>query len=206
MKPGVTLAQAQSDVDGVATRIRDEHLSDVGFVAHVIPLRERLVGGQRAALLVLFGAVGFVLLIACANVAMLFLSRARARQREMSIRAALGAGRFRVVRQLLTESMLVAALGGAVGVLLAAWIVDLIPRLTPSGFPRIDEVSLDGTVLAFTSVLAILTGVGFGLAPALQPSGQELVSTLKEGTRGATVGRSARRIRSGLVVGNSPCH
>ncbi|MFY9611319.1 MAG: ABC transporter permease [Blastocatellia bacterium] len=202
LNPGVSLEQAQAAMDAVAAQIMQEtqrYGNDGSWGVKVKLLNEEFVGDTRSALLVLLGAVGFVLFIACANVANLLLARASGRRKEMAIRSALGAGRWRLVRQLLTESMLTGVAGGALGLLLASWGVDLLVSLNENSIPRVDEVSFDGRVLAFTAGLSLLTGILFGILPALQTAKISLTETLKEGGRSSAGGPRAR-VRNLLVV------
>jgi len=199
LKPGVSIEQAQAEMTGISKRLEQQYpRMQKGWTSLVISLNEATVGNIRATLLVLFGAVGFLLLIACANVANLLLARAATRQREMAIRTSLGAGRWRIARQLLTESVLLSTLGSALGLLLAEWGVHALRTLPPSNLPRAAGIQLDLTVLGFTAGLAIATGIVFGLAPALQNLRNAPAETLKEGGRTASAGRHG--MRSSLVV------
>ena len=201
LKGGATLAQAEADLRGVAGRLEEQFPEENdGESVSLVPAHEDLVGNLRRTLLVLLGAVGFVLLVACANVANLQMARAAGRGREVAIRSALGAGRWRVARQLLTESLVLSSLGGAAGLLIAMWGVDLISSFVPADIPLIKQAGLDPAVLSFTLAASVLTGVLFGLAPALQASRVDLGESLKEGGRGATEGRARSRLRSLLIV------
>jgi len=199
LKPGATFAQARAEMDGIVRQREQEDSRRQGTGFNLVPLQSQVGRKLRPSLLILAGAVGFVLLIACANVANLLLASASARQKEIAIRLALGASRWRVIRQLLTESLLLSVLGGGFGLLLAVWGCEAIRVLGANQIPRADQIGVDSTALGFTLLLSILTGAIFGLAPALQASRANLNGTLKEGGRsGSVAGR--HRLRSALVV------
>jgi predicted permease len=194
LKPGVSIAQAQAEMDTITARLRHDYPQTYppngGLTFGIVPLLEQVVGDVRPTLFVLLGAVGFVLVIACANVANLLLARAVARQKEIAIRTALGASRFRIVRHVLTESVLLSLSGGVCGVLLAFWSLHWIHVFGPKSVPRISDIGLDRVALVFTFVLSLFSGTLFGLAPALRVSRLDLHATLKDANRG-TAGASA---------------
>ena len=205
LKPRVTVAQAQADMDVIANGMKLQYPASYppsgGLTISVVPLLEQVVGDLHLWLSVLFFAVTFVLLIACANVANLLLSRAAVRQREIAIRAAVGAGRLRIFRQLLTESVLLAMMGGLLGLVIALLAVKGLVLWAPEDFPRLHEVGIDGRAMGVTCVTALLTGILFGLAPALRASRVDLTTALKEGGRGSGEGgASSHRTRKLLVV------
>jgi putative ABC transport system permease protein len=200
LKAGTTMAQAQAELDTISARLTKQYPdSNAEWGMRLVPLQTSLVGDVRPALLVLLGAVALVLLIACANVASLLLARNTSRTREIAIRVTLGAGRLRLVRQMLTESVLLALAGGAAGIVLAKWGVDFLKGLAPENLPRLNEVSVSGTVLAFTGCVALLTGILFGLGPALQASRRDTTQNLKEGGA-AGQSRSKHRAHNVLVI------
>jgi predicted permease len=204
LRPGITMAQAQADVSAIAARIRDKDKRDRTFTISVVPLLDHVVGNVRVAVLVLLGSVALVLLIACANVANLLLTRASGRQKEVAVRTALGAGWQRLVRQLLTESLLLGLLGGVAGLAVAGAALQIVRRLNPGNIPRLDAIDLDVNVLVFTFAVSVFTGLLFGLAPAVRAARVDLGASLKAGGRNTQgeggFGSSRRRLRSLLVV------
>ena len=202
LKPSVGIQQAQAAMDAIMAALAKQYPdTNAHRGAAVMPELDRMVGDVRPALLVLFGAVGCVLLIACVNVANLLLARATSRQKEIAIRSALGAGRMRVLRQLLTEAVLLSLLGGVLGLLLAIWGTDLLLGLSPENVPRLQSVHVDGAVLGFTMGISLFTGLIFGLLPALHLSKSGLAEPLKESGRSSTDSARSKRLRSALVVG-----
>ncbi|HKB64559.1 MAG TPA: ABC transporter permease [Pyrinomonadaceae bacterium] len=201
LKPSVPISQAQASLDTINQRLAQSYVdTNSGWSARVINLQERMVGSMRKSLLILLGAVAFVLLIACANVANLMLARATGRQKEIAVRTALGASRWRVIRQLLTESVLLSVIGGAIGLLLSVWLTKLLISISPANTPRFDEIKPDMRVFAFTLGLTVITGIIFGLAPALQASRIDLNGGLKEGGGKGSGGSRNKRLRSLMMV------
>jgi putative ABC transport system permease protein len=202
-RPGVTPAAADREAAALMAGMKAEYPGEyqASFAGTAAPVDVEVVGGARPAILVLLGAVALLLLIACANVASLLLARAEARQREMAVRTALGADRRRIVTQLLTESLVIALAGAALGLLIAEWGLRALVLAAPPSIPRLDAIAIDGCVLGFTLAVAIGTGILFGLAPALHSARPDLAGSLVEGARGGTAGVVRQRFRRGLVVG-----
>jgi putative ABC transport system permease protein len=202
LKSDTTIEQAQAEMDTIANNIRENnptfYAGDQGWGVRVTSLHDEVIGSIKPTLLILLGAVGLVLIIACANVANLLLARAAARQKEITIRTALGARRFQLIRQLLTESMLLSLVGGGLGLLLAVWGVDVLVAAGGNSIPRAQEIGIDARVLGFTLVVSLLTALLFGVIPAIQASKTDLQVALKEGGRGSTATR--HRLRAALVV------
>jgi putative ABC transport system permease protein len=205
LRPGISVTAAAAEMDALAAQYRREHPRsadiDPAMRIRVANLRDEVVANARTAVLLLFAAVALVLLIACGNVASLLLSRAIGRRRELAVRTALGATRAGLIRQLVTESVILALIGGALGVLLSARGTRVLTAMSEGTLPRAEEIHVDGFVLAFTAAISLLAGVVFGLAPALQISRTDLNSALRSEGRGATAGRHRNRLRSALVVG-----
>jgi len=204
LRPGLSMAQAQARLDSFTAHMRqqfpNEYRPEQRLTIRLEPLKDSLTGDVRPMLLALLAAVAMMLLIGCANIANLLLVRAAGRQREIALRQSLGATRGRLARQMLTDSLLLAILAGAVGVAAAAWSLQLLLYLVPSKLPRLAEIAIDGRVLLFAFGVSVITGVLFGLAPAFQVSGFDLAAFLKEGARGSTVGRGQRRASAALMT------
>ena len=201
LNDGVQVSEANAELTGIARRLESEYPdTNSGVGARMVPLHQQVTGKVRPALLLLFGAVGLVLLIACANIINLMLVRSASRHREIAVRAAMGAGRLRLLRQLLTESITLSVLGGVAGILVGSWGVNALLALNPIKLPQYNKIGVDMTVLAFTLVASVVTGIVFGLAPAWQMLRVDLHSALKEGGRGAVLERGQRRLSRLLVI------
>jgi putative ABC transport system permease protein len=200
LKPGVSLTVAQSEMDVIGRRIAEANQQNAGTGVLLEPLHRQIVGDVRPAMLILFGAVGVLLLIACANVANLLLARGATRVQELAVRAALGAGRLRIMRALVAEGLVLSMAGGVLGVLTAVWALDLLLALAPDDVPRLDQVGLDAVVLAFAAGVSALTGVLFALAPAVEFSNPDLTSGLRESGRAGHDAPASHRLRAALVV------
>ncbi|MEP6995984.1 MAG: ABC transporter permease, partial [Acidobacteriota bacterium] len=201
LAPGATLSQARTEISGIMRLLELQYPdSNSGQTAAAVPLSEKLFRDVQPALWTLLTAVGLVLLIACVNVAHLQLARAASRQKELAIRAALGAGRGRIMRQLVTESLMISSLGGVLGLIVASWAIGPLLRLAPTAIPRLAETRIDPRVLLFTLAISVATGVLFGLAPAVSASRTDPQAALSEGGRGSTLGRSRQRFRTVLFV------
>ena len=200
LKPGVSVAQAQAEMDAISGRLAGEFPAENnGWTVRLVPLQKEIVGDVRTALLVLLGAVGLVLLLSCANIANLLLTRATSRSKEIAVRTALGAGRARIIRQLLSENAVLGLLGGAVGIALAYWGVKALSSLLPSSLPQMNPIRVDYFVLGFALLLSAIAGVAFGLVPAMFAANADIQNTLREGTRSGE-SRNRRRARSFLAV------
>src|SRR4029453_7601756 len=205
LRSGVSVASAQAEIDTITANFKRTHpnnypVETTAFGAKLYPLHDQVVGAMRTGLWILVGAVALVLLIACANLTTMLLARAGSREREMAIRVALGASLKRMLRQLLTESVLLSILGGTAGVLLAIWALDLLRVIGGHTVPRLREVNLDLSVLAMTFGVSVLTGILFGLLPALVSAKPQLTEALNEGGRGSTAGAHRSRLRNSLIV------
>lgn len=201
LKPGVSLTQGRTEINSIAGRLEQQYpQSNTGLGVNLVPVRQELLGDIRPRLLLVWAAVGFVLLIACANLANLFMARTATRAREMAVRAALGASRWRIIRQLLTESLLLSLIGGLLGLGLAVLLLRLLSTTNPGNIPRFETISLDTRWVLFTFVITCFTGIIFGLAPALRASKQELNNDLKEGGRGTAGTMATRRLQNIVIV------
>jgi predicted permease len=201
LKPGIDRRAAQSEMDTIASALERQYPdANAGIGVRLVPMHEEIVGDVRQPLLILFGTAALVLLIACANVVNLLLARAASRQRELAIRTALGAGRRRLIAQLLAESLVLATVGGAAGLLLAAWGIQALPSLAPSNLPRLTGVRIDNSVILYTSLASLVTGLVFGAAPALQGAAATAGEFLKERGRAESQGARGRRLRAAVAI------